>query len=85
MCTDIMKSNVPGKTSGWSQEREKELQTSSKLNEKNVLALKNADKADDDMGLATPAGITVESATPVKSELPSLELLKDLVKTVKKS
>ena len=55
-----------------------------KLNEKNLAALENAGRVDGDLGLATPSMMMAnEEKVNVKSEVPSLDKLKELQKPCK--
>ena len=76
--------NMPGKTSTWKQMRRKDMSMEAKLNEKNLQAIIDAGLHDCDFGMATPAmlGSTHKES---KDELPSMEVLKELMKNVKRS
>ena len=71
----------PGKTTDWQEKKEKEFLLKAKLNEKNLQALEKADKVDGELGLATPSMMLACEDAVVKSEVPSLEKLKELNKT----
>ena len=68
----------------WGTERVKEFDQQVKLNDKNMKLLQES-QIDNSMGMATPsscANAEVDPAT-VKAEIPSLEPLKELQKTLK--
>ena len=67
----------------WKQEKEKEFLLKAKLTEKNLLALEKAGNVDGELGLATPSSLLAIEETGVKLEVPSLEKMKDLLKTCK--
>ena len=62
----------------------KEYKQNVKLNDKNIKALQEGQK-DGSMGMATPSSCAIEEVDPavVKAEIPSLEPLKELQKTMK--
>lgn len=62
----------------------KEYSQTGKLNDKNMKALQEA-QADGSMGMATPSSCAVAEVdeAKVKAEIPSLEPLKELQKTMK--
>lgn len=78
---------MQGKTSTWSERREKTFLIDAKLNEKNVQALAGeAAGKDEQLGMATPTMLGATKAfedAQVKSELPSLNELKELQKPLK--
>ncbi len=54
-----------------------------KLTDKNLQALEKLSNVDSDLGLATPSMMLTDDAARVKSEIPSLETLQELLKTQK--
>lgn len=54
-----------------------------KLTEKNIKALEDGRVVDEAMGMCLPGMLGGKSAETVKAEYPSLEPLKELVKTAK--
>ena len=62
----------------------KEYNQTAKLNDKNMKALQEG-VADGTMGMATPSSCAITEVDPavVKAEIPSLEPLKELQKTMK--
>ena len=68
---------APGKVTEHKQTKEKEFILRAKLTEKNLQQLENCDKVDGDLGLATPSSVLVSEEVVVKSEVPSLEKLKE--------
>ena len=77
---------LPGEQMKTSRTHEKTMAMNSKLTEKNMAALADAE-VDGELGLATPASFHSAARTglspDVKAELPSLDALKELFKTVK--
>lgn len=68
---------APGKVTEHKQTKEKEFILRAKLTEKNLQQLENCGKVDGDLGLATPSSVLVSEEVVVKSEVPSLEKLKE--------
>ena len=83
---ELCKNTSTGKTTDWTELREKEFTLRAKLNDKNLQALDNAKTVDKDLGMATPSmlmGMADENV--IKAEVPSLERLKELHKECKLS
>ena len=77
--------NWSGITTDSQKERTKFLNMSTKLTDKNLLALESGAK-DADLGLALPSMLGLEGAaasSSVKEEVPSLPLVQEQLKTLK--
>ena len=68
----------------WNTERSKEYNQQVKLNDKNMKLLQES-QTDNSMGMATPSSCAIAEVDPatVKDEIPSLDSLKELQKSMK--